>query len=379
MNTCSDFYYPQIEIPSYLIVLLSALPFSIFLITFAINQSDVISFYVWVSTACLIVGLPFMATLNRENEALQSVSKSILYYHLPTTQHYCNHQDWMWQGWKIRYTCVPNTKSKLSVILLHGFGASIGHWRQNIPELAKYYNVYALDLLGFGASAKPHVSYSVELWVEQVYEFWRTFVKEPVVLVGNSIGSVTCLAVAAAHPEMVRGVVMISLPDTSSAEESIPAVIRPLLRCFQNICASPVLLRSLFYCLRHPCVLRYWVGMAYARKEAITEELMEILTTPARDRHSARAFCAIIQAMLNPQFFPCIKSILSNLQIPSLLLWGKCDRMIPPNLYSRFLNYNPTMQLIEVEDAGHCAHDEHPERVNRELLIWIQTQVLQAA
>ncbi|RUR84510.1 alpha/beta fold hydrolase [Chlorogloeopsis fritschii PCC 9212] len=378
MNTSTQFYYPEFGIPSYLIVLLSAFPFSIFLITFAINQSDIISFYIYVYTACIIVGLPFMATLNRENTALQSVKKPVQERGITAIQQRGNHKDWQWRGWKVRYTFVSNPKSQLSVILLHGFGASIGHWRQNIPELAKYYNVYALDLLGFGASTKPDISYSVGLWVEQVYEFWQTFIKEPTVLVGNSIGSVTCLATAAAHPEMVRGVAMISLPDTSSTEELIPKPIRPLINRLKRICSSPLLLQPLFYLLRYPCILRHWLGMAYARKEAITEELIEILSAPARDRYSARAFCAIIKAMLSPQFYPCIKSSLSSLEIPSLLLWGKGDRMIPPTLSKRFLNYNPALQLIEVENAGHCAHDEHPEQVNRELLLWIQTEVLKA-
>ncbi len=372
MNSSSQFFYPQFEVPAYLTVLMTAFPFSIFLINFAINQSNVISFYLCVYTTCLIVGLAFFLALEIENATLQPVNKFAVL-------HRSNHKNWLWRGWNIRYTFASNPQSQVPVILLHGFGASIGHWRQNIPALAKYYNVYALDLLGFGASAKPDVPYSVELWVEQVYEFWRTFVNEPVVLVGNSIGSVTCLAVAEAHPEMVRGIAMISLPDTASTEESIPKAIRPLVRIFKNVCTSTLLLQPLFYLLRHPFILKYWVGMAYVRKEAITEELIEILTTPARDRHSVRAFCAIIQAMLNPQFCPCIKSILSNLQIPSLLLWGKCDRMIPPTLSQRFLKYNPALQLIEVENAGHCAHDEHPEQVNRELLAWIQTYVLQAA
>ena len=48
--------------------------------------------------------------------------------------------------------------------LIHGFGASIGYWRKNIPALAATgYQVFALDLLRFGASSKPPIDYSVEL------------------------------------------------------------------------------------------------------------------------------------------------------------------------------------------------------------------------
>jgi pimeloyl-ACP methyl ester carboxylesterase len=151
-----------------------------------------------------------------------------------------------------------------------------------------------------------------------------------------------------------------------------------LIRRFKVALTSPLLLQPLFHLVRQPWIVKRWAGLAYTCKEAITDELLEILTAPARDLGSAKAFCAILQAMLSPRFSSCVRSILTNLKIPSLLLWGQQDRMIPLELARRFLGYSPTLQLIEVENAGHCAHDERPEQVNQELLSWIQTQVLAA-
>ncbi|MDY7023547.1 MAG: alpha/beta fold hydrolase, partial [Cyanobacteriota bacterium] len=62
-------------------------------------------------------------------------------------------QTWTWKGFPICYYTQGNTGP--AVILVHGFGASWGHWRKNIPELAVSCRVFALDLLGFGGSAKP--------------------------------------------------------------------------------------------------------------------------------------------------------------------------------------------------------------------------------
>lgn len=376
MNTSSQFYYPEFGIPNYLIVWLSALPFSIFLISFAINQSDIISFYLYVCTACIIVGLPFIATLNREYAALLSARQSIQKSSIATPRHDGNYKDWQWRGWKIRYTFLSHPQSQLSVILLHGFGASVEHWRHNIPELGKYYNVYALDLLGFGASAKPDTCYGVGLWVEQVYDFWQTFIKRPAVLVGNSIGCATSLAIAATYLQMVRGIATISLPNVSSIEELIPKVMGLLLDGLKKICSSRWLLKMLFYFLRYPCVIKHWPKMAYARQEAITEELIEIFTAPVSDRYCIKVFFTMSEAILSLEFYPCIRSCLSKLQIPSLLFWGQRDRMIPHGVSKRFLNYNLRLQLIEIENAGHYAHDEYPEQVNQQLLLWIQTQVL---
>ncbi|MBW4418386.1 MAG: alpha/beta fold hydrolase [Myxacorys californica WJT36-NPBG1] len=287
-------------------------------------------------------------------------------------------QAFTWNGWKVHHTVFPNPRSQVPVIFVHGFGGSIGHWRQNMSALSKSHSVYAIDLLGFGASDKPDIEYSVDLWVEQLHDFWKTFIDKPVILVGNSIGSLTCLATAAAHPEMVRGVAMISLPDTSSHHESIPLGLRPFVRTLQKILLSPLVLYPLFYVLRQPWIVRHWASVAYACKEAVTDELLEILVKPARTKGSAQAFCAILKAMASPTFSPSIRSIFSNVKMPSLLLWGKEDRMIPLDSVERFSNYNPKLRVVTLDNAGHCAHDECPEQVNLELINWIRAEVLTA-
>lgn len=58
-------------------------------------------------------------------------------------------------------------------------------YRYNIPELAKKYKVYAVDLLGFGWSEKALIEYDVLMWRDQVVDFVKEIVKAPTVLVGN--------------------------------------------------------------------------------------------------------------------------------------------------------------------------------------------------
>jgi pimeloyl-ACP methyl ester carboxylesterase len=285
-----------------------------------------------------------------------------------------NQRDWVWRGWRIRYTYIrsePSNRHKTPLILLHGFGTSIGHWRHNLEVLSEYHTVYALDMLGWGASEKAPVDYSVHLWAEQVYEFWQTFIKEPVVLVGNSLGSLVSLSAAAKYPEMMKGLVMLSLPDPSLEQEAIPPFLRPAVATIKNFVASPLFLKPLFYFLRQPGVLRRWAAIAYANGEAVTDELIEIIAGPPQDRGSARAFSALFKASIGANFSPSVKLLLPNLTIPMLLIWGKKDRFIPPALGSLFAKYNENLELLDLEDVGHCPHDECPEEINRILLEWL--------
>ncbi|MBE9014430.1 alpha/beta fold hydrolase, partial [Pseudanabaenaceae cyanobacterium LEGE 13415] len=71
---------------------------------------------------------------------------------------------WMWKGFQVAYQA-QGTEG-IPVVLVHGFGASFFHWRKNIPELAKNCRVYAIDLIGFGKSAKPKPVEQIEYTFE---------------------------------------------------------------------------------------------------------------------------------------------------------------------------------------------------------------------
>ncbi|MCU0569113.1 MAG: alpha/beta fold hydrolase [Oculatellaceae cyanobacterium Prado106] len=376
----------------YLIALFT--PLSMLSLEVVLGQDTIIEFLAWSLVSCFIAAVPFLVILL--NPTLQrSITEPVIFPwldsepqsvysptpYIPHPLRFCGQiQTKIWRGWQVSYSVRHHPRSKAPVILIHGFGGSIGHWRQNIPELAKHHSVYAVDLLGFGASEKPNVDYSIDLWAEQIYDFWQQEIGEPSILVGNSIGSIACLAIAARYPEMTKGIAMVSLPDTSLHQAAISPAMRPLFNFVQQsvtaIFTSPIILRLLFAILRQAWVLRHWASLAYASKEAITDELLEILSRPAHEKESVQAFGAILKAMSSPQFSPNICGILKQIKIPSLLLWGKQDRMIPISSAARLLDSNPTLEFVELENAGHCAHDEQPELVNAELLSWIDAKVL---
>jgi pimeloyl-ACP methyl ester carboxylesterase len=298
-------------------------------------------------------------------------------------------RDWLWRGWRIHYTYTspaPATSDR-PILLLHGFGASIGHWRHNIPALSATHPVYALDLLGFGHSEKPSANYTTELWVEQVYAFWRRFIGRPVVLVGHSLGSTVGLALAAAHPEMLAGLAMFTLPDASVLPLGglwrSPLLQSPLAQTLINLpwailrrlLTFPPLFVPLFRWARRPQTIRQWAKAAYSQAGVVAgvvdDELVDVFSAPAYDRGAVRALAAMVNAKGLDQIDYSARSVLPQLTLPMLLIWGKQDRAVPPSLAPKLLAYNPAIKLIELNDVGHCAHDECPAQMNRILLDWI--------
>lgn len=76
-----------------------------------------------------------------------------------------------------------------AILLVHGFGAFLEHYRDNIYGIADGGNrVWAITLLGFGRSEKPNIVYTELMWSELLRDFTVEVVGEPVHLIGNSIG-----------------------------------------------------------------------------------------------------------------------------------------------------------------------------------------------
>ena len=291
-----------------------------------------------------------------------------------------NQRDWVWRGWQTRFTFMRAKRSNTTntpIILIHGFGAAIEHWRKNIPILSENHTVYAIDLLGFGASRKANTDYSINLWVEQVHDFWQTFIGTPAVLIGNSIGSLIALTAAATYPEMAKGLTMLSLLDLSSQQEIIPKWVQPIERTFKAIVASSPLIPVIFQLLRRKGTISNWVKLAYCDRAAITEELVEILAIPPQDEGATRAFSRLFIGATQSSFALPAKVLLPKLKIPTLLLWGTQDRVIPPrlgkiNIAEKLACFNPQIDLIELDRAGHCLHDECPDRFNPIILDWLE-------
>ncbi len=287
-----------------------------------------------------------------------------------------NQRDWVWRGWQTRYTyqrCsdLSNHTNAAPVLLLHGFGASIGHWQHNLEFLATHHTVYGLDLVGWGGSRKPNIKYDINLWVDQVYDFWQAFVGQPMILIGNSIGSLVALVAAARYPEMAASLIMVSLPDLSAEQEMIPKPIQPLVNGIKRIILNPPFLHTLFRIVSQPKVARNWAKIAYANADRVTDDLVDLFLTPAQEKEAPAAFVKIMQGMTSSNFSPNIRKLLPEIQVPMLLLWGCEDRMIPPGTAAVLVKLNPRLELVNLEAAGHCAHDEVPDVVNEQIRNWL--------
>ena len=282
-------------------------------------------------------------------------------------------QYWQWRGHNVYYVQAGAAQTQRPPLLLvHGFGASTDHWRKNITELSADFQVFAIDLLGFGRSAKPNLQYSGDLWCDQLHDFISEIIGQKTILAGNSLGGYACLCVASQRPDSAAGVVLLnSAGPFSQPENQIQPSINPLQKLlgktvtwfFKQRLAQSLL----FQYTRQKWVIRRTLEKVYLDKTAITDQLVAEIQRPAFDKGALDVFVSVFSSPQGAK----VDVLLKQLTTPLLLLWGEADPWMKARERSqKFHEYYP--QLTEYFlTAGHCPHDEIPEQVNSHLRDWV--------
>ena len=282
-------------------------------------------------------------------------------------------EPWSWQGHGVHsLRAAPVRPEGPAILLVHGFGASTDHWRHNTPALAERHEVHAIDLLGFGRSAKPAgLAYGGALWRDQLRAYVAERIGRPTVLVGNSLGGYAALAAAAALGSEAAGVVLLNAAGPFADEQQSPGggwgriAVRTIGAALLK---SPPLQRLIFENLRRPATVRRTLAQVYVDRTNVDEELVASILRPSRDPGAFGVFRTVFDI---PSGEP-LDALFAGLSSPLLLIWGIRDPWInAAGRRASFQRHVPAATTEVVLEAGHCPHDEVPGAVNSALLAWL--------
>lgn len=270
------------------------------------------------------------------------------------------------------------------LVLVHGFAAGSGHWRHNAEALAAAgWRVFALDLVGFGASSQPSLRLDNRLWARQLRAFLMEVVQGPAVLVGHSLGGLVALSCGVFFPRWVRAVVAAPLPD--------PALLNPVLRnhaqrwpprrrpwrrwlkrvVVQLLCRL-LPLELLVPLLARSPLLALGIQSAYARPVLDDRDLHRVIARPARRPGAPRSLRAMSIAMALRPPAATAPALLRRLRQPLLLVWGDRDQLVPLRVAEQVRRLRADLPLEVLPGCGHCPHDEDPRAFNAVVLRWLR-------
>ena len=226
-------------------------------------------------------------------------------------------------------------------------------------------------MLGFGASGKPALDYTLELWQEQIRDFWQEHINQPTVFVGNSIGALLSLMLVTNHPEIASGGVLINCAGgLNHRPDELNLILRLVMGGFTKLVSSPLTGQFIFDRVRQKNRIRSTLYQVYRDRAAVTDDLVEMLYQPSCDPGAQQVFASVLTAP--PGATP--QELLPKLQHPLLVLWGEDDPWTPikgAKIYQNLAATNESVKFYPIPTAGHCPHDEKPDIVNTYILGWL--------
>jgi pimeloyl-ACP methyl ester carboxylesterase len=262
-----------------------------------------------------------------------------------------------------------------TVLMVHGLAGSAINWMAVGPEIARTHRALAIDLAGFGQTPLLNRSATVGANAELVNDFISDVVREPVTIIGNSMGGHISVLEAADHPRSITAMVLVdpaipgphvTRPEPAMlgmiAALSVPGLAQTLVdRQSRSLGPEGLVARALALVCADPSRLDPNVVDAHVQ---LTRERMHL--GAQNGRAFVQATRSIGLRMADPRFWAKVAAV----KCPTLVIHGSLDRLIPVAAARDLVRRRPDWNLEIFEGAGHVPMLETPGLFMQTLRAW---------
>ena len=250
------------------------------------------------------------------------------------------------------------------LVLIHGYTSSTYSWKDVFEPLAKKFHVIAVDLKGFGFSGKPDGDYTRRAQAVLITHLLEHLNIEKAWLCGNSMGGEVALNVALASPERVSGLILV---DSAGVEVPGSGSLAPGYLLF------PVVGRLLIaLSLTSDKLVREGLEKSFYDRAKVTPDRLANYYRPLKTRSGQ---LAALRARTQWGIFP-VESELGKIKVPTLILWGAQDQLIPLAAGNKLSSLIKDSKLVVFDNCGHLPQEEMPARTVDEIMKFIASSSL---
>ncbi len=253
-------------------------------------------------------------------------------------------------GSKIRY--IATGSSKKNLVLIHGLGASAERWAPILSYFGKHYNVIVPDLIGFGYSDKPNTDYTADFFARFVSSFVDTLGLDRTMIMGSSLGGQIAVEYTAANQQTVDKLILVS--PAGAMKQSTPALdayIMAALYPDQNTAKNAF-------------------AMMTGNNKDVNQNIVDDFVQRMRLPNAKFAFMSTLLGLKNA---PEITTRLEKIMVPTLVVWGELDPVIPVKYAEKFVREIRDCRFYQMENCGHTPYVEDPENFAKLVLDFMET------
>ncbi len=240
-------------------------------------------------------------------------------------------------GNKIRYLVEGNSKETL--ILIHGLGASAERWEYVIPLFQEHFRIIVPDLIGFGYSDKPLVDYTTDFFSEFLKKFFEKLEIRNPIIIGSSLGGQITAEFTANNNDFVQKIILVS--PSGIMKQSTPAL-------------DAYIMAALYP--NEERTKNAFEMMTVSQKQVdpkIIEGFVERMKLP----NAKMAFMSTLLGIKNAEK---ISNELSSITVPTLIIWGALDPVIPIKFADDFVSQMKDCRFFRMDGCGHTPYVDDP-------------------
>lgn len=310
-----------------------------------------------IKTLIILSGLTTasMHIINRMNYSLYTIKNCLKF---------SENNYYEWRFGKIRYIKKGNGSP---LLLLHDFtiGSSVYEFHKIIDELSLNYEIYAIDLLGYGLSDKPNITYTNYLFVQLIIDFIKNMIgkKTNIVATGDSIQA----ALMACHndPEIINKMIFIN-PKNLYELNQIPSKQTKLLKI---ILETPVIGTFIYNLLTNRTSMEHTFRQDYFFNPINIEEtdiLSYLESAHLPDYSSKYVFASYIAKYTNTNIIHALKEINHSIY----MIGGEEEKEIHTTI-ENYTYYNNAIESVFIPYTKHLPHMEAPEKITNYIQMFL--------
>jgi pimeloyl-ACP methyl ester carboxylesterase len=248
------------------------------------------------------------------------------------------------------------TSAPIPIVLLHGFDSSLLEFRRLLPLLAKNYETWAVDLFGNGFTEYcPSLPVNPHTIRQHLLNVLETWICQPVILVGASLGGAVAIDFELYHPDWVRSLILINSVGFSGGFPIGQFLPQPLIELGAD---------WLYF--------RKQVALTAASTLPMLDPTLIDALRCASLHQNMPGWKAAITSFTQSGGYANLGDRLTEIHRPTLVLWGEADDVLGTVDATRFEQAISDSQLIWIQQAGHVPHIEQPQAVATHLSAFIQ-------
>ena len=252
-------------------------------------------------------------------------------------------------GNKIRY--LESGGSEETIVLIHGLGASAERWEFVIPEFSKKHKVIVPDLIGFGHSDKPSADYTTDFFTNFLGNFLNKLDIKKTHIIGSSLGGQITAEFTSKNQDIIKNLVLVS--PSGIMKHSTPALDAYVMAAlYPNLAGA----KNAFEMM---------AGSTREVNEKIIEDFVKRMKLP----NAKMAFMSTLLGLKNAEV---ITKSLQKITVPSLIIWGEDDPVIPIKYADDFVSSIQDCRFYMMDNCGHTPYVDDPKRFSQLVLDFLE-------